>query len=81
MQLDEATSALDAESEMAVQAGLDAAMHGRSTLIIAPRLATEQQAQRIVVLEQGRIVEIGTQTDLRNQRGQYARMAQMQYDK
>src|SRR3569623_1194646 len=78
--LDEATSALDAESEMAVQAGLDAAMHGRTTLIIAHRLATVQQAQRIVVLEQGRIVEIGTPTDLRNQRGFYARLAQLQFD-
>src|SRR3569832_1956469 len=78
--LDEATSALDAESEMAVQAGLDAAMHGRTTLIIAHRLATVQQAQRIVVLQQGRIVEIGTPADLRNQRGLYARLAQLQFD-
>src|SRR3569623_1197737 len=78
--LDEAPSALDAESEMAVQAGLDAAMHGRTTLIIAHRLATVEQAQRIVVLEHGRIVETGTPADLRNQSGLYARLARLQFN-
>ena len=78
--LDEATSALDAESEILVQAGLQAAMQGRTTLIIAHRLATVQKAQRIVVLEQGRIVETGAPDDLRKQGGLYARLAQLQFD-
>src|SRR5574337_630577 len=63
--LDEATSALDAESEILVQQGLSAAMAGRTTLIIAHRLATVQKVDRIVVLERGRIVETGTPADLR----------------
>ena len=78
--LDEATSALDAESEILVQQGLNAAMHGRTTLIIAHRLATVQNAHRIVVLERGRIVETGTPADLRNQGGLYARLASLQFD-
>jgi len=78
--LDEATSALDAESEILVQEGLNAAMRGRTTLIIAHRLATVQKAQRIVVLEQGRIVETGTPADLRKQGGLYARLASLQFD-
>jgi ATP-binding cassette subfamily B protein len=78
--LDEATSALDAESEILVQQGLNAAMQGRTTLIIAHRLATVQKAQRIVVLEQGRIVETGTPADLRKQSGLYARLASLQFD-
>jgi ATP-binding cassette, subfamily B, bacterial len=78
--LDEATSALDAESEILVQQGLNAAMQGRTTLIIAHRLATVQKAQRIVVLEQGRIVETGTPADLRNQSGLYARLASLQFN-
>ena len=78
MLLDEATSALDAESEILVQKGLDSAMQGRTTLIIAHRLATVQKVDRIVVLDQGRIVETGTPDDLRRQGGLYARLAALQ---
>lgn len=78
--LDEATSALDAESEILVQKGLSAAMQGRTTLIIAHRLATVQKADRIVVMERGRIVEIGTPEDLRKQGGLYSRLAALQLD-
>ncbi|MDD5250638.1 MAG: ABC transporter transmembrane domain-containing protein [Rhodocyclaceae bacterium] len=78
--LDEATSALDAESEILVQAGLSAAMQGRTTLIIAHRLATVQKVDRIVVMAGGRIVETGTPDDLRNQGGLYARLAALQLD-
>ena len=76
--LDEATSALDAESEILVQKGLDAAMQGRTTLVIAHRLATVQKVDRIVVMDEGKIVEIGTPEDLRNQGGLYARLAALQ---
>ena len=78
--LDEATSALDAESEILVQQGVSAAMTGRTTLIIAHRLATVQKADRIVVMDRGRIVEIGTPEDLRQQGGLYARLATLQLD-
>jgi ATP-binding cassette, subfamily B, bacterial len=78
--LDEATSALDAESEILVQEGLNAAMKGRTTLIIAHRLATVQKADRIVVMERGRVVETGTPEDLRNQGGLYSRLATLQLD-
>ncbi|MDR3395576.1 MAG: ABC transporter transmembrane domain-containing protein [Parasulfuritortus sp.] len=76
--LDEATSALDAESEILVQKGLNAAMEGRTTLVIAHRLATVQKVDRIIVMDQGRIVETGTPEDLRNQGGLYARLAALQ---
>jgi ATP-binding cassette subfamily B protein len=78
--LDEATSALDAESEIAVKQGLNAAMQGRTTLIIAHRLATVQKVDRIVVMEHGRIAETGTPEDLRKQSGLYARLARLQFD-
>jgi ATP-binding cassette subfamily B protein len=78
--LDEATSALDAESEILVQQGLNAAMQGRTTLIIAHRLATVKKVDRIIVLNQGRVVETGAPEDLRKQSGLYARLAALQFD-
>jgi ATP-binding cassette subfamily B protein len=77
--LDEATSALDAESERLVRAALDAAMVNRTTLVIAHRLATVQRADRILVMEHGRIVETGTHTSLIVQDGLYASLAKLQF--
>ena len=77
--LDEATSSLDAENERAVQDALEAAMQGRTTLVIAHRLATVQRADRIVVLDQGRIVETGTHIELVERQGLYARLAELQF--
>jgi ATP-binding cassette subfamily B protein len=77
--LDEATSALDAESERMVQAALEAAMADRTTLVIAHRLATVQKADRIVVMDQGCIVEEGTHADLMRRDGLYAKLAKMQF--
>jgi ATP-binding cassette subfamily B protein len=77
--LDEATSALDAESERLVQSALEAAMVGRTTLIIAHRLATVQRADRIIVMEDGRIVETGTHASLVALGGIYANLAALQF--
>jgi ATP-binding cassette subfamily B protein len=78
--LDEATSALDAESERAVQQALETAMRGRTTLVIAHRLATVQRADSIVVMDHGRVVEQGTHAELVARGGLYARLASLQFD-
>jgi ATP-binding cassette subfamily B protein len=77
--LDEATSALDAESERLVQKALEAAMVGRTTIIIAHRLATVQRADRIIVMEDGKIVETGTHASLVALGGIYANLAALQF--
>jgi ATP-binding cassette subfamily B protein len=77
--LDEATSALDAENERLVQAALDQAMEGRTTIVIAHRLATVLRADRIVVMEEGKVVQEGTHQSLIAQGGLYARLAELQF--
>ena len=77
--LDEATSALDAESERMVQAALESAMKDRTTLVIAHRLATVQKADRILVLDHGKLVEQGTHAELVSRGGVYARLAALQF--
>jgi ATP-binding cassette subfamily B protein len=79
--LDEATSALDAESELAVQTALDRLTKNRTTLIVAHRLATVLKADRIVVMEHGRIVDSGSHRELAARGGLYARLAELQFDR
>jgi subfamily B ATP-binding cassette protein MsbA len=79
--LDEATSALDTESERHIQAALDSAMRGRTTLVIAHRLSTIERADVILVLEQGRIVERGSHAELLALNGHYARLHALQFRK
>ena len=77
--LDEATSALDAESETLVQEALKRSMEGRTSLVIAHRLATVLRADRILVLDRGRLVEEGTHQSLVEKGGLYARLAELQF--
>jgi ATP-binding cassette subfamily B protein len=77
--LDEATSALDAESELAVQRAVDRLSEGRTTIVVAHRLATVKKADRILVFDQGRIVAEGTHAQLVAQDGLYARLARLQF--
>ncbi len=79
--LDEATSALDAESETLVQRALERLMKGRTTIVIAHRLATVLKADRILVMDRGRIVEEGRHADLVRRGGLYARLASLQFDR
>jgi ATP-binding cassette subfamily B protein len=78
--LDEATSALDAENERLVQQGLANLMSGRTTIVIAHRLATIQRLKRIIVMDQGRIIAEGSHAELVGRGGLYARLASLQFD-
>ena len=77
--LDEATSALDTESERAIQAALDELQKNRTSLVIAHRLSTIEQADELIVVEDGIIVERGTHSELIEQRGVYAQLHKMQF--
>jgi subfamily B ATP-binding cassette protein MsbA len=78
--LDEATSSLDAESEMLVQKALENLMKGRTTFVIAHRLATIDYADRIIVIVNGRIVEEGEKAELLARQGEFFKLYQMQYN-
>ena len=77
--LDEATSALDSESERHVQTALSALMQGRTTIVIAHRLSTVERADRIAVLQRGRIVELGSHAELMSKNGLYAQLYRIQF--
>ena len=77
--LDEATSALDTESERHIQAAMEEVMKGRTTLVIAHRLSTIENVDRIVVIDNGHVVEQGSHADLINQNGAYAQLHQLQF--
>lgn len=77
--LDEATSALDAQSEYLVQTALEHLMRGRTTLVIAHRLATIRDADRILVIDQGRLIDQGTHDQLITKGGRYAQLAKLQF--
>jgi ATP-binding cassette subfamily B protein len=79
MLLDEATSALDANNERLVQKALEQASHGRTTLVIAHRLATVRRANRIIVMEEGRVMEEGDHESLVKAGGLYAKLAELQF--
>jgi ATP-binding cassette subfamily B protein len=79
--LDEATSSLDAENELAVQTALDRLTRQRTTLIVAHRLATVLKADRIAVMENGRVIDMGTHRELAARGGLYARLAELQFDR
>jgi ABC-type multidrug transport system fused ATPase/permease subunit len=77
--LDEATASIDTETEQLIQAGLAMLLHGRTAFLIAHRLSTVRHADRIIVLDQGRLVESGTHDTLLHQGGVYARLYTMAY--
>ena len=77
--LDEATAALDTESERYIQGALEALMKNRTTLIIAHRLSTVEHANKIIVMEEGRMVEMGSHQELLARNGHYAKLYRMQF--